>query len=1208
MGEVFAVRDRQRDEVVALKTLRHFDPAHFGSLKAEFRATSELHHPGLVRLFELDVVGREAWFTMELVEGGPLHEQVREGRAVRAPLDPTGIERLCRLGLRLVDAVAVLHRAGVLHRDLKPDNVFVTPQHRVVLLDFGLATARRSDGGGPERPSVAGTLPYMAPEAIDGLGDEAADRYALGVMLYECLVGENPFPGGVVEVYQRKRERAPILASEAVEGVPPDLDQLIAALLNPDPAERPRLTRMREVLATYARRETESDVVFDPSGLEVALVDRVDERARCRAAWDQVRQGRSRVLRLSGPSGIGKSALVRAVLDDIAVSGPVMALRGRCRPNESVPFKALDEVVDQLAQHLWRLDEVTLASVLPRHLDTLIRLFPVLSGLRQAPGGRRRAEPGAVLPLRSISGSRSQSVSWGLREEDRQRGIQALRELLARLGDVRDVVVWIDDFQWADMDSVVVLTQLLAPPDPPRLLLVLSHREEEERLVPLAALDSGPLARILAPLIDHVQVGPLDMASVGELYETITGEALSGELQASLMGESEGSPLFVENLARSGLREWLGGAGGGGRELVRRRLDGLSQEGLRLMTVCSLAVSPLPVDIALEAAEATSPSRELISGLCAMRLLRESPSAGGVRILPYHDRIGEVAQQLVAPGERSRLHAGIARALERHGDVASPEALLHHVVEGGEVERAADYALLAAERAENQLAFHRAAERYRQILDEGWQSDTTQIRRRLASALANAGLGAEAAPLFEGLARDPSTKSFDRRVLLRLAAEQYLKAGRLEEGSRVLQEVLALHGVPQPRSTRSALLSALRHRACFLVRGIRHQPVEAGRCDPDQVERVDALWTAATSYAVVNHIFADAMAARHLMEALALGEPSRVVRALGYETCAEAILPGAFFQRRAAWLGQEAIALAERAATPQDRAFAVASVGTLHWARGEWEDSVRCCDEAVAVFLDVGAGVAWSLALNRMYLFAGLAWQGAMVRLVPEVDAALQDARTRRDRFQEAVCLLGQPALAWIADGRAAWALEEADRCIESWGRDRFLTQHYHHVLATSRGLVAEGRPAEAWTRVEEAWPHLKSGMFLNIEVVRAEMWHLRGLVAFAAWAAEGSVAGDERWSREVRLARREVGRTSVAPSEGATAQLDGALARMAGDEAGEKAAMARAAEAFEARGMRLWAWACGIQAGHDRATPEGVADPERLAKALGVVGGARSA
>ena len=247
MGAVYEAFDHERAQLVAVKTLLRFSPAALYRFKQEFRTLADVVHPNLVHLYELVATDADhVFFSMELVRGVDflVHnlalldrrrpsavERARppppgarlglDGRrshrarstpvrlsapAADPPRSPADLRRLRPALAQLVAGVGALHAAGKLHRDIKPSNVLVTPEGRVVILDFGVAAdlSRVLHEGAGER-EVVGTARYMAPEqATEEAPTPASDWYSVGAMLYEVLVGRPPFSGSSIEVLTRK--------------------------------------------------------------------------------------------------------------------------------------------------------------------------------------------------------------------------------------------------------------------------------------------------------------------------------------------------------------------------------------------------------------------------------------------------------------------------------------------------------------------------------------------------------------------------------------------------------------------------------------------------------------------------------------------------------------------------------------------------------------------------------------------------------------------------------------------------------------------------------------------------------------------------------------------------------------------------------------------------------------------------------------------
>jgi serine/threonine protein kinase len=274
MGVVYEAFDRKRQRTVALKVMQGLDARTILRFKQVFRILAGMNHPNLVTLYELTGDGPHWFFTMELVEGVPFLKYVRSdveelyssqtpplSQAAAETVQPgrphglnaKQLERLRDAMGQLAEGVQFLHESGKLHRDIKPGNVLVTPQGRVVLLDFGLAIELDPQGlHESSQRHLAGTVPYMSPEQIACLPlSPASDWYSVGVMLYEALTGRLPFDGEGYEILHKKQQLDPQPPSALLPDVPEDLSALCMELLRRAPENRPTGT---EVLRRISRR------------------------------------------------------------------------------------------------------------------------------------------------------------------------------------------------------------------------------------------------------------------------------------------------------------------------------------------------------------------------------------------------------------------------------------------------------------------------------------------------------------------------------------------------------------------------------------------------------------------------------------------------------------------------------------------------------------------------------------------------------------------------------------------------------------------------------------------------------------------------------------------------------------------------------------------------------------------------------------------
>jgi serine/threonine protein kinase len=247
MGEVYEALDQYLHEVVALKTLALTaldDEAALLRFKAEVRLARKVNHPNVCRILEYGVHARPRrghpsaesipFLTMALLSGQTLTERLRQG-------GPLGARATVTVLRQVIDALGAIHGSGVVHRDLKTENVFLVPvpgDERVVVMDFGLA--RALDGSvvstWPAVGVLAGTLDTMAPEQIEGRRPgPAADVFAVGVLVFEVLTGRRPFID--VPPLERLQARPPRLSSIA-PAVGPAWDGLVARCLEADPDRR----------------------------------------------------------------------------------------------------------------------------------------------------------------------------------------------------------------------------------------------------------------------------------------------------------------------------------------------------------------------------------------------------------------------------------------------------------------------------------------------------------------------------------------------------------------------------------------------------------------------------------------------------------------------------------------------------------------------------------------------------------------------------------------------------------------------------------------------------------------------------------------------------------------------------------------------------------------------------------------------------------
>jgi serine/threonine protein kinase len=236
MGEVWRAQDTVLGREVAVKLLKREyadDPRFRERFANEAKHAASLHHPNIATVFDFGenetADGSRPYLVMELVDGRPLSDLIRPDR----PMDPDQVRDLVR---QAAEALAAAHGAGIVHRDVKPANLLVTPAGRVKVTDFGIARAADSVAL-TSTGEVLGTPHYLSPEQAEGkVATPASDVYALGVVLFECLTGRRPFAGDTPIATALAHIRSPV--PDLPDGIPDDLAAVTRRALSKDPGER----------------------------------------------------------------------------------------------------------------------------------------------------------------------------------------------------------------------------------------------------------------------------------------------------------------------------------------------------------------------------------------------------------------------------------------------------------------------------------------------------------------------------------------------------------------------------------------------------------------------------------------------------------------------------------------------------------------------------------------------------------------------------------------------------------------------------------------------------------------------------------------------------------------------------------------------------------------------------------------------------------
>ena len=1152
-GVVYRAYDHQLRRTVALKVLRHAAGRDLYRFKREFRSLADIVHPNLVALHELYASSEEWFFAMELVEGvsfidwvrpskEPLHGPRTRQDIIAAPLDE---ERLRKSLPQLIDALVALHRVGKLHRDLKPSNVLVTPEGRVVLLDFGLVAGVAEDN---HDGLAVGTPVYMSPEqAADQPLDTASDWYALGAMLYEALTGRRPFEGASDQVMRRKQTERPTPPELLMTGVAQDLALMAKSLLEPVPALRP------DGLALLAQLGSAPSAATREIGRHrsrATFVGRARELDALKSAFrDSRRRGVS--LFLHGPSGIGKSTLIDHFVKDLGEDAFVLS--GRCFERESVPFKMLDGVVDSLTNALLAIDNEQLTGIISLDAPSLVRLFPVL----------RR-----VTPLAELSGASTPANP----QELRTRGFSALRHMLGKLARVRQVVIVVDDVHWGDGDSSVFISELVSRPEP-GVLLIICHRPEDYLGIVAA------IRRAAGPGIElrDVPLMPLDEQESRALVRELAPDDWFAD---NLLPAAGGNPLLLTELLRS-----ADSAPSSVEALVAARAARVSADAQALLIVVSVAGRPISIEIATHAAAVLGGLDEA-NELYAERLISLRRVDGQLVLEPSHDYVRASVVLSLSPVAKAGWHEALALSYEAY-EASDSQAVVEHWLAAGHPARAAQHAVSAAVAAEGAMAFLRAVEMYQVAIEYGqWSGlELRDLVARRAHALMNAGQLDEAIDGYGRAARvvlDEQSIDLERRRV-----EQLLRRGRLVEALPAAEAVLAGVGIKMSlaRVQRSRLLphwgGGKPRRLDFVQRDASMVPVL-------DLRRIDVLYSISSGLAFTDPSLGRAVQQELMRHALAAGEPVRVILALILETgyqAAAGTLSWPAVEQLAERIKQVATSVAE----PHLLGIADCGLGVAAFLAGRWSQARLFLEAGIATLRSYGNDVRWELDIAELYLLSSLLYLGQWRELGRLQALFVRDAAGRGDRVSMAWMRSGRVASALVFHDKAQQAREELDAAEADTPRDAFVLAQVHNLIARCSLDLQAGHAAATASLLDTSKPVLVRAGAMQLEVLRVELEVLR---------AQAELARPDRDERAARsICDRLVKETS--PMGVAIGHALRAISHAAHSPSSASEELELAEKLFTEQSMEGWLQLCRLRRAQLQPGPLGLARAEAARDAL---------
>jgi tetratricopeptide (TPR) repeat protein/predicted Ser/Thr protein kinase len=713
MGQVLLAEDLRLKRKVAIKVLPPEYSQHADRLRRfsqEARAASALNHPHIVSVYDVGEADIGRYIVMEYVQGRTLRELCAEGM---------GVERSIECSSQIGRALGAAHAAGIVHRDIKPDNVMVRDDGYAKILDFGLAlqsplgdaaNLEGNESGPLTQPGqVLGTIKYMSPEQARGQSaTSASDIFSLGIVLYEMVTRVHPFQAQTaVSMLHAIITQDPIAPTRLAPSLQRWLESLILRMLAKDPTSRPTAVALVEELEMAGGRGP-VELRTTPTSAR-PFVGRDMERAALQDALHATDREGGRLLCLVGEAGIGKTTLVDEFLFELEQKSTRWFIgRGRCSERLSGAEAYLPFL--QALESLLRQDREGLAG----------RILKLLS-----PTWYQHA----------TSLSNIAADERGASRESMKREMDAfLRELTAQ----RPLILFFDDLHWADASTLDMLTHVAGQFQGIRVLVIVTYRPTEMVLAgsPFLSLKLDLTAKSLCRGFD---IEYLTIADIERYISLVCpAHAFPQEFVRLVHARTSGNALFMADLLlylkdreiiqqkegiwvlTKALREVERDLPESVRSIVQRKIDQLQDMDRTVLIAASVqgndfdSASVAHV-LAMDPADLEDQLDRLERIQVLVRLVEETELPNRTPTLRYrfvHLLYQNALYASLRPTRRAQMSLAMAETLvgsyrERCAEIASNLAFLFET--GRDFERAADYSILGAQNALQVFANREAA-------------------------------------------------------------------------------------------------------------------------------------------------------------------------------------------------------------------------------------------------------------------------------------------------------------------------------------------------------------------------------------------------------------------------------------------------------------------------------------------------------------------
>lgn len=1090
IGTVLKATDTRLGRPVIIKVFSpSFSRQAIKRFHAEAQKMAKLNVPNVAAVFDYNEENGLVYLVTEYVSG----------KTLRQLLDRQETFPAFNVALKILEALEYAHSRGVIHGNLKPENVLIAED--IKLTDFGLRwieQGRRLT----QTPMLLGSAEYLAPEQILGRPVEPrTDLYAFGVIFYEMLTGKPPFDvEDPAELLDNHLNQQPVPPRRLNPKISRSLEHLILRLLAKEPGKRyATATQVMRVLENTQYGPPKPETLDERDGeirglrQRSRIIGRDAQVNRLLKLWDLARQGQGQVVLIAGEAGIGKTRLAQEVAAQVQKA---VVLMGHCSEVEGrSPYHPFIEAGrDYLARTPipdLRLQLADSAAVVATLLPELYELIPDLPPLA---------------PLNT--------------EHERLRLMHGLVQFIHRATAAQPWFLLLDDLHWADAASLQVFHYLVRNIDTAPLFIIGTYRDVE--LVPEHPMNEMRHSLSRYPAYHHMQLNRLGLEGVGQLLDEFWGQKVPQEWVEAIYQRTGGNPFYVEEAAKDLVDQGTAALRDGtwhfapvvdiqlpkrAHDLILRRVSRLTAGPQELLRLAAVLGQQFTFDNLLTV---TGQSEEQLLENLDILLEREFIHEGeSSTILAFnHGEIQEVVYDDLNPLRKRVLHRRVANALEdAHSDSleSASKDLAHHYAEAGDNKKGFEYSLIAAKQARNLHAYQIALNWYERalvLLPEQVPLETT-------------------IELFEGLGLMRQAQALQMEALeaftkMREAAE---KAGNVLSQARAwsrISEIQDKQGDPQ------AALESARH-AEALTR-------EAG--EPGQVELARALYRKGWEHFRLGDAEeAFPLGIQSLELSRQLGPVARREMAMSLNLLGSVSrLRGHY--RTAADYQEQALSLYRELGDREKEGVMLHNLAVNASHRGDYESAVSLFEEAIKIHQEIGNRQSELITLTGMasaelglekYESAEKKLNAAIALAVTANRGSLSntfrylaEAHLGQNRLEEAFSAASQALMLASQTGRQEFTGS-------AWFTLGNLSAHPDFTFPGNDGTVATG------SLREELEEKLKNPAFCYAESVRifaeigAESERARALKAWAAYeiANGNNEEGRNKWQEAFDIFQR---------------------------------------------------------------------------------------